>query len=119
MPDTVAVRVTAFLCGTSKCASRLMWVRTFRGNLRPLKVILMYISASCTVVFTLFQLHVGETALAFYRAKNNSDKPIIGVASYNVVPPRAGLYFNKVQCFCFDEQRLMPGEEVCSFDGAL
>lgn len=55
---------------------------------------------------------MGESALAFFRARNDSSKPIIGVASYNVVPPRAGLYFNKVQCFCFDEQRLMPGEEV-------
>ena len=54
----------------------------------------------------------GETALAFFKAKNLSDKPITGVATYNVTPMRAGIYFNKIQCFCFEEQRLMPNEEV-------
>ncbi len=39
----------------------------------------------------------GETALAFYRAKNPTDKPIIGVATYNVTPMKAGVYFNKIQ----------------------
>ncbi|XP_065187125.1 cytochrome c oxidase assembly protein COX11, mitochondrial-like isoform X2 [Sycon ciliatum] len=54
----------------------------------------------------------GETALAFYRARNPTDKPIIGISTYNVLPFEAGLYFNKIQCFCFEEQRLNPGEEV-------
>ncbi|XP_034049204.1 cytochrome c oxidase assembly protein COX11, mitochondrial [Thalassophryne amazonica] len=54
----------------------------------------------------------GETALAFYRAKNPTDKPIIGISTYNVVPYEAGQYFNKIQCFCFEEQRLNPHEEV-------
>jgi len=54
----------------------------------------------------------GETALSFFTAKNHSDKAITGVATYNVHPPRAGLYFNKIQCFCFEEQRLLPGETV-------
>uniref|UniRef100_A0A3P9MCB0 Cytochrome c oxidase assembly protein COX11, mitochondrial n=1 Tax=Oryzias latipes TaxID=8090 RepID=A0A3P9MCB0_ORYLA len=54
----------------------------------------------------------GETALAFYRAKNPTDKPIIGISTYNVVPFDAGQYFNKIQCFCFEEQRLNPREEV-------
>eukprot|EP01038_Epipyxis_sp_PR26KG_P009156 gene9156-12352_t len=54
----------------------------------------------------------GETALAFYTVKNNSNKAITGVATYNVHPPKAGLYFNKIQCFCFEEQRLGPGEEI-------
>jgi len=54
----------------------------------------------------------GETALAFYTVKNKSDKAITGVATYNVYPPKAGLYFNKIQCFCFEEQRLGPGEEI-------
>ena len=54
----------------------------------------------------------GESALAFYVTKNNSDKAITGVATYNVAPPQAGPYFVKIQCFCFDEQRLQGGEEV-------
>jgi len=55
---------------------------------------------------------LGETALAFYRAKSMSDKPIIGVSVYHMIPPEAGLYFNKIQCFCFNEQLLNPNEEV-------
>eukprot|EP00795_Rhopilema_esculentum_P009373 gene9373-17078_t len=54
----------------------------------------------------------GETALAFYTAKNPTDQPITGVSTYNVIPFEAGQYFNKIQCFCFEEQRLNPGEEV-------
>lgn len=54
----------------------------------------------------------GETALAFYKAKNTSSEPIIGMATYTVVPERAAAYFSKIQCFCFEEQLLMPGEEV-------
>ncbi|QQP56003.1 Cytochrome c oxidase assembly protein cox11like [Caligus rogercresseyi] len=57
-------------------------------------------------------VHPGETALVFYRAKNPTKKPIIGISTYNVVPFRAANYFNKIQCFCFEEQMLNPGEEV-------
>jgi cytochrome c oxidase assembly protein subunit 11 len=58
------------------------------------------------------RLKVGENGLAFYRARNNSDETIVGTASFNVTPDKAGLYFNKVECFCFTEQVLKPGEEV-------
>ncbi len=54
----------------------------------------------------------GETALAFYSALNPMDKPITGISTYNVVPFEAGQYFNKIQCFCFEEQRLNPHEQV-------
>ncbi|KAJ6609217.1 cytochrome c oxidase assembly protein CtaG/Cox11-domain-containing protein [Mycena sp. CBHHK59/15] len=54
----------------------------------------------------------GETSLAFYTAKNNSDKDIIGIATYNVTPDRVAPYFSKVECFCFEEQKLLAGEEV-------
>ncbi|MCH0629810.1 cytochrome c oxidase assembly protein [Kocuria palustris] len=54
----------------------------------------------------------GETALAFYRAKNVSDEDIIGMATYSVTPDNVAQYFNKIQCFCFEEQRLAAGEEV-------
>lgn len=55
---------------------------------------------------------VGERNLAFYIARNDSDQPVTGQASYNVEPSQTGRYFNKIQCFCFTEQTLQPGEEV-------
>lgn len=54
----------------------------------------------------------GETALAFYTAYNPTDQPVTGVSTYNVLPMKAGLVFMKLQCFCFDEQRLKPHEEI-------
>lgn len=54
----------------------------------------------------------GETALAFYRAKNMSKEDIIGMATYSISPDNVAGYFNKIQCFCFEEQRLSAGEEV-------
>jgi cytochrome c oxidase assembly protein subunit 11 len=54
----------------------------------------------------------GETALAFYKARNKSDEDIIGIATYNVNPAQVAPYFNKIQCFCFEEQKLAAGEEV-------
>lgn len=54
----------------------------------------------------------GETALAFYSVTNTADYPVTGVATYNVLPPKAGLYFSKIQCFCFEEQRLGAHEQI-------
>lgn len=54
----------------------------------------------------------GETALAFYTATNSSDQDIIGVATYSVTPAQVAPYFSKIQCFCFEEQRLNAGETV-------
>lgn len=54
----------------------------------------------------------GETALVFYRAKNMSKEDIVGMATYSVSPDHVAPYFNKIQCFCFEEQRLAAGEEV-------
>lgn len=54
----------------------------------------------------------GETALAFYTATNKSDADIIGVATYSVTPAQVAPYFSKIQCFCFEEQRLNAGEQV-------
>ncbi len=61
---------------------------------------------------TSMTVRLGETALAFYRAKNRSDKPVKAMAVYNVQPDKTGVYFNKIHCFCFDEQILQPGQEV-------
>ena len=55
---------------------------------------------------------LGERRMAIYVARNTSDQPVTGVASFNVVPETAGKYFNKVHCFCFNEQTLAPGQEV-------
>ncbi|OAK98380.1 hypothetical protein IQ06DRAFT_327761 [Phaeosphaeriaceae sp. SRC1lsM3a] len=54
----------------------------------------------------------GETALAFYTATNKSSEDIIGVATYSVTPGQVAPYFSKIQCFCFEEQRLNAGETV-------
>ncbi|HTN13681.1 MAG TPA: cytochrome c oxidase assembly protein [Sphingomonadaceae bacterium] len=55
---------------------------------------------------------LGERKIAFFIARNNSDKPVTGQASYNIEPEQAAPYFNKIQCFCFTQQTLQPGEEV-------
>lgn len=57
-------------------------------------------------------LQIGQSGMAFYSARNLSDQPITGMAAYNVTPAKAGIYFHKIQCFCFDEQTLAPGELV-------
>lgn len=88
VPGASAVRVT--FAGT--VTDTLAW--KFKPQQREIKVV------------------PGETALAFFTAHNPTNKPVTGVATYNVTPAKAGIYFNKIQCFCFDEQRLKAGEEV-------
>jgi len=55
---------------------------------------------------------IGARQMAFFGAKNLSDHPITGSATFNVTPTEAGQYFTKIQCFCFTQQTLKPGEEV-------
>ncbi len=57
-------------------------------------------------------VRLGARTMAFYSAKNMSDKPITGRASFNVSPDAAGKYFTKIQCFCFTQQTLQPGQDV-------
>ncbi len=57
------------------------------------------------------KVKIGETGTALYLARNTSDVDYVGTSSFNVSPPQAGLYFNKIQCFCFTEQPLKAGEE--------
>jgi len=58
------------------------------------------------------EVRLGEQALAFFEATNVSDKPLVGTATFNVAPFKAGEYFNKIECFCFTEQVLKPGQTV-------
>ncbi|SDD23613.1 cytochrome c oxidase assembly protein subunit 11 [Paracoccus isoporae] len=57
-------------------------------------------------------MRIGESGMAFYEAVNNSDRTITGRASYNVAPDIAGSFFYKIDCFCFTEQTLKPGERI-------
>jgi cytochrome c oxidase assembly protein subunit 11 len=57
-------------------------------------------------------VRIGEQSLAFFRARNRGDQAIAGQATFNVTPFKAGPYFSKIACFCFEEQILQPGEEI-------
>ena len=67
---------------------------------------------SFTPVERTMTVRLGETGLAFYEAHNPTDRVVAGSASYNVTPYAAGGYFEKIACFCFEEQVLQPGETV-------
>ena len=56
------------------------------------------------------RVRIGETGMAYFKVSNTSDQPIHATAAYNVVPERAGPYFQKLQCFCFEGQEIGPGE---------
>lgn len=58
------------------------------------------------------RVRIGETGMAYFDVTNTSDQPIHATASYNVVPERAGGYFQKLQCFCFEGQEVKPGATV-------
>lgn len=58
------------------------------------------------------EIRLGETGMVFYEAFNPTDEPIAGTASYNVTPFTAGYYFSKIECFCFQQQVLEPGERI-------
>jgi cytochrome c oxidase assembly protein subunit 11 len=57
------------------------------------------------------EVKIGQVVTVHYRAVNESARETVGVASYNVSPPTAGAYFSKINCFCFTDQRLKPGEK--------
>jgi cytochrome c oxidase assembly protein subunit 11 len=90
---------------TSKVLDRTITVH-FNSNVAPT------LPWSFEPDVTKMDVKIGETALAFFRATNNSDKPITGQAIYNVTPPAFGAYFNKIECFCFKEQTLQPHQTV-------
>ncbi|EFO92920.1 hypothetical protein CRE_10286 [Caenorhabditis remanei] len=108
------------IANMKKCEDRLIRVQfnsdvpsSMRWEFKPQQ---HEVNNSIESVFfnSFFQIYVhpGETALAFYTARNPTNKPIIGISSYNLTPFQAAYYFNKIQCFCFEEQILNPGEQV-------
>lgn len=58
------------------------------------------------------KIKIGQKVLASYSAENRLDQTVTGTAIYNVIPPKAGKYFHKIECFCFGEQTLEPGQKV-------
>lgn len=88
-----------------KAVDRLIKVR-FDANVSP------GLAWTFKPVQTQATIRIGERKLAFYQATNLTDKPITGMATYNVSPDTAGGYFMKIHCFCFDQQTLQPGETV-------
>ncbi|MBH69561.1 MAG: cytochrome c oxidase assembly protein [Rhodospirillaceae bacterium] len=58
------------------------------------------------------KLSPGQSALAFFRVENMGSEPVVGTATFNVTPDKAGLYFNKIECFCFQEQILEPDQSM-------
>lgn len=104
-------RVTGF-GGTTQIAAE----RSSTVSDRPIKVRFDAMTTNIDWAFQPVQrqieLQVGENALAFYRATNRASQPLTGTATFNVTPLKVGAYFSKVECFCFTEQTLGPGETI-------
>ena len=104
-------RVTGF-GGTTQIASE----RSNTVSDRPIKVRFDAMTTNIDWAFQPIQrqiaLKVGENALAFYRATNRASESLTGTATFNVTPLKVGAYFSKVECFCFTEQTLGPGETI-------
>ncbi|MBO9558247.1 MAG: cytochrome c oxidase assembly protein [Caulobacter sp.] len=88
----------------TKVLERKVEIR-FDANVRSLPWDFQPMQTSQTV-------RIGDTGLAFYKVTNHSDKPLTGRALYNVVPEQAGAYFQKLECFCFSNQTIEPGQTV-------
>ena len=90
---------------STKVLDRVITVR-FDANVSP------NLAWKFEPVQATMDVRLGETTMAFFRATNMSDMPLTGSAAFNVAPDVMGLYFNKIQCFCFTEQTLQPRQSV-------
>jgi cytochrome c oxidase assembly protein subunit 11 len=88
--------------GADHVLDRTITIR-FDGNVDP------SLPWSFAPVQQTMDVKIGETALAFFKATNKANAPVTGRAIFNVSPERAGLYFTKIQCFCFTKQTLAAG----------
>jgi cytochrome c oxidase assembly protein subunit 11 len=91
LPDTILDR-TITVQFNAETGRNMMW--DFKPEMREIKV------------------KLGEKGITAFHARNSAAKPTAGTAIYNVTPLKAGKYFQKIQCFCFDEQVLQPGQDV-------
>ncbi|MGL4728210.1 MAG: cytochrome c oxidase assembly protein, partial [Bosea sp. (in: a-proteobacteria)] len=90
---------------TTKLSDRTMTVR-FDANVSP-NLPWRFAAEASTV-----DLRLGETRIISYKVTNTSDRPTTGMATFNVQPAQSGAYFVKIQCFCFTEHTLQPGESM-------
>jgi cytochrome c oxidase assembly protein subunit 11 len=88
--------------GADHVLDRTITIR-FDGNVDP------GLPWSFAPVQQTMDVKIGETTLAFFKATNKADAPVTGRAIFNVSPEQAGLYFTKIQCFCFTKQTLAAG----------
>jgi len=61
---------------------------------------------------TKVKVYPGDPTLTPHIAQNQTNEALAGISTHHVTPPKAGIYFNKIQCFCFEEQRLKPKEAI-------
>ena len=105
--------------GTPKTGHYLIDSKKLDGSARGNEIKITFVSNTArsmpwkfTPQMKYITVRPGQSALAFYHAYNPTDRDIIGMSTYNIIPAKAAPYFNKIQCFCFEEQRLGPKEEV-------
>ena len=91
--------------GADRILDRMMQVR-FDANVSP------HLGWRFEAESQDIELRVGETKTVFYKVTNRTSKPTTGIASYNVAPENSAAYFVKIQCFCFTEHTLQPGESM-------
>ncbi len=114
-----SVPLYKLFCQVTGYGGTPMKVDSFSGNIVEKKLNIRFDSSTekksklyFEPVLNKIETKLGEKNLIFYKAKNLSKKPVLATATFNVTPLNAAQYFNKIECFCFEEQVFKPGEEV-------